>query len=1020
MRNLKKVIALVAVFAMMISTVAFAQTFSDVKPEDNYYEAIETLNKLGILTGDDNDGDGVYDFRPNDTITRAEVAVIVARIQGNTGSVAQTATVFNDVPSSNWASGYIAMASNQGIVIGYGDGNFGPEDPVKYEEVIKMLMETLGYKPFADANGGYPTGYLAAAQRADLLSGVNGGSVGQAAPRGLVAQLTYNAIDTPLMDRAVFGPNAEYIIYDGTNGYDRRTLMSQYLKVSKLNGIVTENILSSLTGANAIDTSAEETVTVEILDNYDDEQYYEIGEARTFKVGQTDARNYLGYNVVFYVQQDRTVDDATILSMTYTSGKNQSTSFTLDQYEGFEYAANSNNASYLKYLKNSSDRTASKLTIEENATVIYNNVAYTEGLEDMFGNGANDKALIYPDGAMSGKVTVVDTDNVSGYDVVFVEIATSGVVEEVSERGELTFKNEVGSTSYYNSVKKVIFDDDTDDTIVNITKDGVAYDYNKLAAWDVVTIITRDDISGYYYDIKVLGDSKVEGTVRSVSSSSTSATGSAYEIEGTKYDVAEGYYANGTLKAGTYGTFYIDEYGKIVAYNKEISGSTNERYAYVLNTNALPDEWGNSDATFLLLDKDGSYNYYKLNTTVTVENPTADLQPLLNGVDPQNPTSGTFQPSKLDNVELTEIVNAFVGQLVTYNTVSDGRIRTITLPDTKDINEGTLRQEKVGKSEYNERSMTLGGQDLDENTIVFYINSELENDDIALGDAASKDYSEVGTIADLSDGEAYSYALYDADDFTGMIKVAVLFNAELGGSASKGIVVIDSVGDSVVDDYDVTSVEYYDESGELQVATTDPDLRNADELANAKQGEVFKLNVVDGVITSARAYLTFNGDSVRTDIRRGGDYDIPSVATMAKSNSDDEEVFFGALADYKKTNKRITLAPLEGGIPDLSILDSESISDYQFNLSNVKNVYVYDPSRNSSNRLYMGVVSDLSFDEALLTDGMTVYTDRTNSTVLCETPAYGMLDYVYVRKYDNKVEDVVIYKSFDYGRYSVN
>ena len=68
----------------------------------------------------------------------------------------------------------------------------------------------------------------------------------------------------------------------------------------------------------------------------------------------------------------------------------------------------------------------------------------------------------------------------------------------------------------------------------------------------------------------------------------------------------------------------------------------------------------------------------------------------------------------------------------------------------------------------------------------------------------------------------------------------------------------------------------------------------------------------------------------------------------------------------------------------------------------------------------MGVVSDLSFDEALLTDGMTVYTDRTNSTVLCETPAYGMLDYVYVRKYDNKVEDVVIYKSFDYGRYSVN
>ena len=81
MRNLKKVIALIAVFAMMVSTVAFAATFGDVKEGDNYYEAIETLNKLGILTGDDENNDGVMEYRPNDSITRAEITVIVARIQ---------------------------------------------------------------------------------------------------------------------------------------------------------------------------------------------------------------------------------------------------------------------------------------------------------------------------------------------------------------------------------------------------------------------------------------------------------------------------------------------------------------------------------------------------------------------------------------------------------------------------------------------------------------------------------------------------------------------------------------------------------------------------------------------------------------------------------------------------------------------------------------------------------------------------------------------------------------------------
>ncbi|MEG2669276.1 MAG: S-layer homology domain-containing protein, partial [Oscillospiraceae bacterium] len=203
MKNLKKVIALVAVFAMMVSTVAFAQTFNDVKSTDNYYEAIETLSKLGIITGDDQNNDGVMDFRPNDTITRAEVAVIVSRIQGM-NSLAPQKTTFTDVAADYWAAGYIASAASLGIVNGMGDGTFEPETNVKYEEVIKMLMVTLGYEPFAAQNGGYPTGYITAAQRHGVIDGVVGGGVGTDAPRGMVAQMTYNAIDTPLMDRYTY------------------------------------------------------------------------------------------------------------------------------------------------------------------------------------------------------------------------------------------------------------------------------------------------------------------------------------------------------------------------------------------------------------------------------------------------------------------------------------------------------------------------------------------------------------------------------------------------------------------------------------------------------------------------------------------------------------------------------------------------------------------------------------------------------------------------------------------------
>jgi hypothetical protein len=163
MLNLKKVIALVCVFALALSTVAFGATYADVPEDSAYYEAVETLTKLGIVEGDDNG------YRPEDGVTRAEMAALIARIQGY-GETAKPAanTNFTDVPSTHWASGFIANAAGMGIINGYGDGTFGPEDPVLYEQAVKMVMATLGYTPFAEKNGGYPTGYLAAAQRCNV------------------------------------------------------------------------------------------------------------------------------------------------------------------------------------------------------------------------------------------------------------------------------------------------------------------------------------------------------------------------------------------------------------------------------------------------------------------------------------------------------------------------------------------------------------------------------------------------------------------------------------------------------------------------------------------------------------------------------------------------------------------------------------------------------------------------------------------------------------------------------------
>ena len=130
MKNLSKVLAVVLAFAMALSMVSFA-AYTDVAEDANYSEAVAVLSALDILEGYE-DGS----FKPDATITRAEFATVVIRMLGLADSASGGAEIFTDVAADHWANGYIALAAQQGIVNGYGDGRFGPEDPVKYQEAI--------------------------------------------------------------------------------------------------------------------------------------------------------------------------------------------------------------------------------------------------------------------------------------------------------------------------------------------------------------------------------------------------------------------------------------------------------------------------------------------------------------------------------------------------------------------------------------------------------------------------------------------------------------------------------------------------------------------------------------------------------------------------------------------------------------------------------------------------------------------------------------------------------------------
>ncbi|MCL2351487.1 MAG: Ig-like domain-containing protein [Firmicutes bacterium] len=113
-----------------------ANVFRDVDPNAWYAQAVNYLASRGIIVGY---GDGT--FKPNQTITRAELAVIVSKYLG----LANTSTsAFPDVQSGHWAAGYINSAYAQGIVVGYPDGMYRPDNKITRAETIVIINRMFG------------------------------------------------------------------------------------------------------------------------------------------------------------------------------------------------------------------------------------------------------------------------------------------------------------------------------------------------------------------------------------------------------------------------------------------------------------------------------------------------------------------------------------------------------------------------------------------------------------------------------------------------------------------------------------------------------------------------------------------------------------------------------------------------------------------------------------------------------------------------------------------------------------
>ena len=169
---------------------ANATRFSDVA--DNYTAtAIETLRLMGVL-----DGYSDVTFRPNAALTRAQFCKMAVYAMDGSSELGRysTVTIFPDVKPSFWASSYINMAAKKGIIAGFADGKFKPNQTVTAGQAVTILMRGLGYKD-ENMGGVWPQGYMAEAKTCGLLKSTGITSAYSALTRGQAAKLFLNLFE---------------------------------------------------------------------------------------------------------------------------------------------------------------------------------------------------------------------------------------------------------------------------------------------------------------------------------------------------------------------------------------------------------------------------------------------------------------------------------------------------------------------------------------------------------------------------------------------------------------------------------------------------------------------------------------------------------------------------------------------------------------------------------------------------------------------------------------------------------
>lgn len=485
-----------------------AETYAQELEISKKAKAIELVVGLKLMALRDNGLFGSELF-----ITRGEFADSVSKLLGEDVRTSHAINQFSDVAiGSQYADGIYTLA-NLGILNGYGDGTFRPDDPVSYEHAVMIMVKVLGYSPYVER--GHKS-YETLAGELKLLNNVSPMQNGYIS-RENVAQLIYNALETPTLKLS-----SGLIPYEYKEMQDETLLYK--MDIVKVRGQVKATEFTSLTGTY---TAARGKVRI------DDAEYYE---------GTSYASSFLGRYVTAYCKN---VDDEPGEIIYVVKNKNENI-ITVDAKDISEETTKT------VFAYRDENDNIKKENISD-ASIIYNGKFYAEYKKE---------DLILED----GEVTLIDSDNDGGIDAIIVDSYKTYIVDAY---GSGIFKFKYGYPSIdLNKLPK--------DAKINITVDGFKYDKvsDVVGIQEKTVVSVKSSVDNEIMEIHA-SNSYVSGAITKIVSYKTiDIEGVEYKLH-TSYNKNAANIANNIKKVEVSDEVlaYTNKFGKIADF-EYITAST--------------------------------------------------------------------------------------------------------------------------------------------------------------------------------------------------------------------------------------------------------------------------------------------------------------------------------------------------------------------------------------------------------------------------------------------------------------